>query len=50
VERVIAAHIYIFTRMEARTALTNQDIACNGHLATEQFYAETFTFTVAAVI
>jgi hypothetical protein len=49
-EREIATHIYVLTRVELGAALANDDIACLRELATEQFYAETLTFTVPPVI
>jgi hypothetical protein len=49
-EREIAAHVYVLARVEPGAALADDDIACLCELATEQFYAETFAFTVPPVI
>lgn len=48
-DRVIFAQANAFARPEFRAALTDDDIACDGFLATEQFYTKTTASAVATV-
>jgi hypothetical protein len=49
-QRKVAAHVYIFTCVEARAALANEDIARLGRLSTEKLDTESLTLTIPAVI
>ncbi len=43
-KRVVPTNADIGSRMETRTALANQDIACNDRLTTIELDAQSFTF------
>ena len=50
VQRVVAAHVDIFTGVISGSALADNDISSECFLSAIEFYAESFTFTVPAVI
>src|SRR5207248_83810 len=48
--RVIAAEPYIFPRQKFRSALTNNNVASNNHLAAKFFHTQPLADTVAPVL
>lgn len=49
-QRIVFAHVHVFTWVKLRATLFQNDIACEGALATVKFHAKSFRITVTAVL